>query len=206
MKPMLILAIVVGGGLVATLAAAQVLRSGYDEPRHEVLVEDGQFQIRSYAARIVAETFVSTSDWRGGTSTGFSRLAGFIFGGNLTSEGESSKIAMTTPVESVPSSDGYIVVFTMPPSYTLDTLPKPTDQSVTIREIGPSTVATLRFSGNARGADIEQLSETLLARVTKNGWVATSTVKVAQYDPPWIPGPLRRNEVMVDVKLKTSAP
>ncbi len=206
MKPMVILAIIVGGGLLATLAAAQVLRSGYDEPRHEVVVEDGQFQIRDYAARIVAQTFVSTSDWRGGTSTGFGRLAGFIFGGNLTSAGESSKIAMTTPVESIPSSDGYIVVFTMPPSYTLDTLPKPTDDSVTIQAIGPSTVAALRFSGNARSADIEQLSEDLLARADKMGWVATSTVKVAQYDPPWTPGPLRRNEVMVDVKQKVSAP
>lgn len=200
MKTKFILAIVLGGGLVATIAAAQVFRSQVDEPPHTVILEDGKFQIRSYGARIIAETFVSTSDWQGATSKGFGRLAGFIFGGNKTSDGESSKIAMTSPVESVPKSDGYIVVFTMPAQYTMDTLPKPTDDNVTVREIGPSNVATLSFSGNAQKANIAQLSADLLARVASNGWAVTSEVKVAQYDPPWIPGPLRRNELMVDVK------
>lgn len=199
MKLSYIVPLVIGGVLMTSVAGAQLLRSGYDEPTHEVVFKDDRFEVRQYGVRVIAETLVTSDDWRKGTSTGFGRLAEFIFGGNKTTTGESSKIAMTTPVESQPTGEGYVVVFTMPADYTVDTLPRPVDQRVTVREIPATTTAALRFSGNARRADIAGLTVELLQRVRDGGFQPTSTVKIAQYDPPWIPGLMRRNELMVDV-------
>lgn len=201
MKLKIIALVGLGGVLVAAVAGAQMLRSNYDEPRHTVVHSADRFEIRQYEPRIVAETTVTTDDWRESTSVGFGRLAGFIFGENKTDDGDATKIAMTTPVESAPTVDGqYIVVFTMPPGSTLRNMPKPNDPRVEIREVPTATVATLRFGGVARKKDIPGLSAKLLELVREQGYSPTSPVKIAQYDPPWIPGLLRRNELMVDVQ------
>ena len=193
-----ILAVTVGGVLLASAAVAQLARKNYNEPKHEVVFADGAFEIRRYAPRIVAETRVSTKAWDAAVSQGFSRLAGYIFGGNTTKDG-SMKIAMTTPVESVPEGDAQIVVFTMPPEHTMADLPAPNDARVTLREVPETTVATLVFKGQARGADLKRLTAELLELTAAQGYTPTSEVKLAQYDPPWVLGPMRRNEMMVDV-------
>ena len=190
-----------GGVLLAAALGVQLMREGYDEPEHDVLLSEGDFEVRRYAPRIVAETVVSTDDWRSGTSTGFERLAGFIFGDNRDADGESMKIAMTTPVESVPEPGSrYTVIFTMPDDYALEDLPTPGDDRVHLSRVPSSTVATLRFSGRAARQDIDALSARLREEVRRHGYETTSPVKIAQYDPPWVAGPLRRNELMVDVR------
>lgn len=192
--------VAVGGIFSAAAAGAQVMRTGYERPKYETQHKDGEMELRAYGPRIVAETTVPRTNFRSATSTGFGRLAGFIFGKNRTHEGASAKIAMTSPVESVPAADGaYTVVFTMPSGYDLADLPTPQDPNVRIRQVEPATVATLRFSGVARNKDIDALSDRLLAWVERQGYVATSPVSIAQYDPPWVIGPFRRNELMVNV-------
>lgn len=199
MRIPLIVSIAVGSVLISTVAVAQLSRAGYDGPQYEVIKSAGSFEIREYAPRLVAETTVSRTDWREATSVGFGRLADFIFGANRTSSGESAKIAMTSPVESVPTREATAVVFTMPPEYSAESLPQPTDDRVVVRMWPAATVATWRFRGNARRQDVETMTAALLDAVRANGYEPTSQVRVAQYDPPWIPGPLRRNELMVDI-------
>jgi len=63
------------------------------EPEYQVLLRDGEFEIRSYPSLLVAETLVD-ADYTEAGSIGFKRLAGYIFGGNTRRE----KMAMTTPV------------------------------------------------------------------------------------------------------------
>jgi hypothetical protein len=201
MKLKIIAVVGIGTLLISSVAAAQMLRSNYDEPAHEVLLDRGPFQIRRYESRIVAETVVQAKSLAAATSEGFSRLAGYIFGGNTGDDGESQKIAMTTPVESAPADQGcYTVVFTMPSKYTLENLPEPDDARVTIRRVPPKLMATARFRGVARNEDVTGLTEQLLLLVEKEGYTATSDVRMAQYDPPWIPGMFRRNELMVEIE------
>ncbi|MEI8256072.1 MAG: heme-binding protein, partial [Deltaproteobacteria bacterium] len=64
-----------------------------DEPRFSVELHDGDFEVRRYEPRVVAETLV-TGPSSGAANEGFRRLAGYIFGGN---RGRAS-IAMTAPV------------------------------------------------------------------------------------------------------------
>ncbi len=200
MKKAVIAAVGLGGLLVASVAGAQMFRGAYDEPAHEVVFADGPFELRRYEARIVAETRVRAASMRDATSQGFGRLADYIFGGNEGTDGSSQKIAMTTPVESAPDGDEFVVVFTMPPKFTsVEQLPQPKDSRVVVRRDEGRVVATMRFGGVARNKDIGELTARLMSRVDQHGYVAESEVRIAQYDPPWIPGVIRRNELMVDV-------
>ncbi len=87
-------------GLLLTVATLMMLASpgnqtmASEEPKYTVVRTEGPCEVRIYEPYIVAETVVTDADLESGTSEGFRRLAGFIFGGNRTKE----SIAMTTPV------------------------------------------------------------------------------------------------------------
>ncbi len=53
-----------------------------------------RFEIRKYEARLFTKVQLNTNDYSQASSAGFSKLAGYIFGGNDSKQ----KIAMTSPV------------------------------------------------------------------------------------------------------------
>jgi len=65
----------------------------------------------------------------------------------VTESNTSEKISMTTPVlETENSEQTRTVQFTMPSKYTLETLPVPDSERVTLREVPAKKVAALRFT------------------------------------------------------------
>lgn len=54
-----------------------------EEPKFTLALKDGAFEIRDYAASIVAEVTV-TGDQNEASRKGFRLLAGYIFGGNAS--------------------------------------------------------------------------------------------------------------------------
>ena len=174
-------------------------------------------EIRHYGPRIVAQTWVEAPTRRAATREGFSRLAGYIFGGNKSRasqqadkiamtapveiEPEPQKIAMTAPVESEPDEQGrWKVVFTMPSQWTMETLPVPNDKRVEIVEAPARTVAVVRFSGTLAPEDVDPQRQKLRRLVKEQGYRMTGPITVAGYDPPSVLPALRRNEVMVPVE------
>jgi hypothetical protein len=180
-----------------------------EEPRFETLKVSQDFSVRRYEARIVAETEVDGT-LSSASSTGFRRIAGYIFGKNKSASG-SSTIAMTAPVSvEAPGgrwSDGTAVTtthanrwrieFTMPKQYTLATLPAPVDPSVKLREIPPRTVAVLRFSGWTSAEKTAAKTAELRNWMTAQGLRAVGTAELARYNPPWTLPFLRRNEILI---------
>lgn len=60
-------------------------------------------------------------------------------------------------------------------------------------------VAVLRFSGR-RSAEAETAAlKKLRAWMAQQSLKETGSPFTASYDPPWTPGPMRRNEVLVPV-------
>ena len=118
----------------------------YESPTYRVEERIGEIELRRYEPYLVAETLVRGSLERAGTG-GFRLLAGYIFGGNQTTAGDSTKIAMTTPVTQDRVGDEYRVRFMMPNRYTGDSLPTPNDPRVTIAEL--VTFVNNRLSGDA---------------------------------------------------------
>ena len=54
-----------------------------EEPKYTVLEKEKPFELRAYAPKIIAETLVS-GDLDDASSTGFRRIADYIFGNNTS--------------------------------------------------------------------------------------------------------------------------
>ena len=88
----------------------------------------------------------------------------------------------------------------MPSSYTMETLPKPHNPAVKLKEIAAKRYAVIRFSGMAGEDDLKRRTKELNALVSAREPHAT----ISPYSTPFItrPGPylsLRRNEMMVEI-------
>lgn len=180
-----------------------------EEPKFALALKDGAFELRDYAASVVAEVTVTGAQDEAGRK-GFRLLAGYIFGGNgkgqkiamttpVTKIAKGEKIAMTAPVTQIAGKGDWLVRFTMPGRYVLADLPVPNDRAVTLRDLAPTRIAVLRFSGLAGETKVADATAKLMALVRARGLVPVGPSSIARYNPPWTPWFLRRNEVMLPV-------
>jgi hypothetical protein len=201
-------AVFVGLTLATTLWGTQAM--AVEEPPFKPVIEAGAFEVRDYPSLVVAEVTV-TGDQNEAANRGFRLLAGYIFGGNsrrqsiamtapVSLEHAGEKIAMTAPVSQARGDGAWIVRFTMPSAYRLDTLPEPKDPKVHLKALPPMRMAVLRFSGLAKSEAVAAKTAELSALVQAHGLRVIGPVTLAQYNPPWTPWFMRRNEVMVPVQ------
>ncbi len=220
--------ILILGALALVVAGAAlwgpVVSSTVEQPAYDVESADGVIEIRRYAPMIVAEVDVS-GEREAAINAGFRTVAAYIFGANVPRRAagtvgpadaggekiamtapvlqqgtaESEKIAMTAPV--LQQGDGltWTVRFVMPARYTLDTLPRPTDPSVRLREIPGKRYAAIRFTGLNTPETLAARTDELSAAIRARGLVPASAPLYAFYNPPWTLPFLRRNEVMLEV-------
>ena len=66
----------------------------------------------------------------------------------VTQQG-SEKIAMTAPVTQQGDGNTWRVRFIMPSSYTMETLPKPNNPTVELKEVPAKRYVVIRFAGLA---------------------------------------------------------
>lgn len=180
------------------------------EPQYQVLLRNGEFEIRAYPSLLVAETLVA-ADYQEAGSIGFKRLAGYIFGGNTSRENmamttpvireaNSEDIAMTAPVLQQTEGLQWRMSFVMPAGYRLETLPIPLDANVVLKALPAKKIAALRYSGSLSESAIACNSQKLLDWLTQQSLKPTSPTRSAAYDPPWTIPLLRRNEIHVDIQ------
>lgn len=169
---------------------------GYEMPPYTVdSVADG-VEMRSYGPHVVAEVTVS-GDRSTAISRGFRALAGYIFGGNV--EGE--KIAMTVPVAQTPAgADTWTVQFTMPQAFTVESLPRPRNALVKLRQVGASRQAVVVFSGLPQTADLDARATRLRDWIAAQGMTITAGPHYQFYDAPLTLPWRRRNEVSFSVE------
>jgi hypothetical protein len=175
--------------LVANWRAARA--ADVEQSRYDVLGETAGFELRLYAPSIEARVSVD-NDSAGALSSGFRRLASYIFGGNGTGQ----RIQMTAPVTSEETTDGWAMSFIMPSDYSFDDLPSPRDQYIELVKKPGRTVAALSFSGWARPAVARKMEQQLLSLLNEEGLQPVGPLVLAQYDPPTRLPFLRRNEIL----------
>ena len=107
--------------------------------------------------------------------------------------------AMTAPVTARHSEDEYVVSFTMPSGYTMETLPRPNNAAVALETISPHLVAVVRFAGYLREEAAARAQAELELWIAEQGLTPVGEPISAQYDAPWKPGFARRNEIMIPV-------
>lgn len=166
----------------------------YETAPYETLETDGQFELRGYAAFTTAA--VDTPAWEG--SDGFRQIFDYISGGNDAGE----KISMTTPVINELAEEASSTEFVMPSDYSGKPLPKPQNPAIHIKEHAPRLVAALRFSGSVGTTRLGQMEGKLRRWIESKGLQATSPLRLARYNPPFVPPFLRRNELLLDVRRK----
>ncbi len=196
--------------LVLNLPPFAVDAMAIEKAKYQVLERDQNFELRQYAPRIVAETFVA-GNFKAVGNVGFRRLYDYISGQNVknqtismtapvTQEAESEKIAMTAPVTQEKSQDKWRITFLMPAEYTLETLPKPLDRHVNLVEEPGYLMAVIRYSGTWRQKRYEHNKALLQAKIEKRGLKPVGEPVWARYDPPFMPWFMRRNEVLIRVQ------
>jgi effector-binding domain-containing protein len=155
-------------------------------------------ELRKYPAIRVA-TVASHPD-----EEAFRHLFAYISGENRTTERiamtapviSHEKIAMTAPV----LSDETSMSFVMPQEYSMENLPEPLDPEVRLAEIPPRMMAVIRFRGTADPGSVSEMTKRLLAVLEQHGIEAVGTPFLMRYNPPFIPGIFRKNEVGVEIR------
>lgn len=183
-----------------------------EEPEFKLILEEGEFQIREYEPKIIAQVMID-GGFDEASSKGFKLLADYIFGNNIL-EGDSQKISMTAPVEMSPLAENLLMTssimdddinnkwsinFVMPKEYTLDTLPMPNNSEVKIIKVPSEKYAVIVFSGLVRESSYAEKSELLSNYIKANNFMPQGNIKIARYNPPWTLPFFRRNELMVKI-------
>jgi len=168
-----------------------------ETPKHTLVKKENGFEIRQYDSMIIATTSVR-SDYSDAASTGFRRIASYIFGGNSAS----MSIKMTAPVltNTPDPKDIYEIQFVMPSEHSMEDLPQPNSQNVTLKKINLGKTAVLRFGGWATKDRASHYQNKLSDLLATNGYTVNGTFMVAQYNSPWAIPPFRKNEIIVQIK------
>lgn len=176
-----------------------------EEPDHKVVQTLEGVEVRDYAAYTVAEVVVPGPAAEAG-NLAFPILAGYIFGKNkgenrfamtapVTQAAEPVKLEMTAPVTQTAASGGFRVQFVLPKGVTRATAPEPLDTRVTLRDIAPSRLAVIRYSGFWSDANYEDHLAKLQAALRAANLVWVGEPVYSRYNAPFTPWFLRRNEI-----------
>jgi hypothetical protein len=148
-------------------------------------------EIRRYHPCVMADVIVDASYSNAG-SIGFRPLVSYI---------SENSIAMTAPVlQEQLHTESWVVSFVMPDGMELRDLPIPKNQRVTLRTIHQHTAAALGFSGMTSEVKIHEKEAELRSALTKANLKPTGPMRIARFDPPWKPGFLRHNEVIIPIQ------
>ena len=200
------------GQIADSVLSIAGIRIGTEEPHYVGMPVSDGVEVRRYGPRIAAETTVTADEDRA-RSIGFRRLARYIFGGNhrdqeiamtapvsQQSGGRGDDIAMTAPVaQARQSGDTWTIRFFMPSKWTMDTLPEPDGDDVTLVEVPGETVAVLRFTGDRGPSTVAAKTGELVATLRDKHIEVTGEPVAWFYDPPWTLPFRRRNEIAVPV-------
>lgn len=176
---------------VLIFAGCQATRAGYESAPYEIVRVSGKFAVRDYPALWVIETpMARTANDDDGS---FMRLFRFITGANESKQ----KIAMTTPVLMSSKDTNMTMAFVLPANLKAEAVPKPSDGAVTIRHLPAGRFAVLRFNGGRSAKHEAEALDSLRTWMRREGLKELSPPMYGYFDPPWTPGFLRRNEVML---------
>jgi hypothetical protein len=161
---------------------------------YKVLRTERDFEIRFYPSTTIATITSSAKTYKELGSSGFSKLAGYIFGGNK----EKKQIAMTSPVHMDINDSVSTMSFVMPLNYNKNNLPLPNNSEVKIETTADEYVAAIRFNGFASDKDIKENKEKLENALKAKSISYYGHFRYLGYNPPYqLFG--RRNEIIVAI-------
>ena len=161
---------------------------------YKVIKVEKDFEIRFYPATTMAMITSSAKTYKALGSSGFPKLASYIFGGNK----DKKQIAMTSPVHMVIGDSDASMGFVMPAAYDMNNLPLPNNSEVIIKMIPDAYVAAITFSGFSSDEAIKKHTTMLENALKAKGIFYSGQFSYLGYNPPYqLFG--RRNEIIVTI-------
>ncbi len=164
-----------------------------EEAAFRLVARRGNVEFREYAQHVLASVTVSGT-FETAPNMGFGPLVRYISGENR----DNTQIAMTAPVFHEATTDSsHVISFVLPNGTTR--VPDPMRPGVTTHVVPPLAVASIRFAGGWNTRRARGYEEQLVRQLSEWGIEPVAATLFARYDPPWKPGFLRRNEVLVPI-------
>lgn len=161
---------------------------------YKVIRTEEEFEIRHYPAATMAMVSSNLKSYRDLGSSGFGKLANYIFGGNS----DNKQIAMTSPVHMNIGDSVSTMAFVMPSNFNKENLPKPNNADIVIKNSEPEYVAVIKFGGFASTERINIHKDMLEKALKDKGISYYGNFRYLGYNPPYqLFG--RRNEVIVSL-------
>lgn len=195
MKSMWIVIIVLTVVFIAFQSFMSISNSNIERQKYRVVKAEKGFELRYYPPATFATVKSSAKSYRELSSSGFRKIAGYIFGGNESS----TKIAMTSPVHMDINEKESSMSFVMPSKYDLESLPKPNDAKVEIHETPGEYLAAIEFGGFANDASIRKHADELKQLLNGKGIKTIGNFRYLGYNPPY-QIIARKNEIVVAVE------
>ena len=165
-----------------------------EQPYRVVRIEK-DFEIRFYPAALMATVHSSAKTYRDLGSSGFRKLANFIFGGNSAKQ----QIAMTAPVHMDINDSLSSMSFVMPSKFNRNNIPIPNDKNIKIDTSSDEYVAAIRFGGYASDNDIKNYRNKLEVALKASKIEYFGNFRFLGYNPPY-QFFSRKNEIIINVK------
>lgn len=171
-------------------------RNAYESAEYTVIESETPFEIREYPDLTMATTNMELES--PGDDKSFMRLFEYISGTN----DQQQKVAMTTPVFMEPKGQEQQgqMGFVVPKMVAEHGAPIPSNKKIHIRKRAGGRFAVIRFAGRMNSDSAAQAKARLQKWLNEKELVGEPVAEYAGYDPPWTPGPLRRNEVLIRLK------
>ncbi len=163
---------------------------------YTVLAQHKGFELRKYPAGIQIETTVG-GDFINAGNLGFRPLVQYISGNNSARQ----SIAMTAPViQESASASKHMVRFVLPEDMKPSDVPGANSSNVKVIQVPEHLAAAKRFSGSWNQEKFDLEGKKLISELLSSGLETVGSLYFARFDPPWKPGFLKRNEVLIKVK------
>lgn len=186
-----------------------------EQQRYRVVETRGDAELREYAPCVVADVSVTGDVEQAGTSA-FRPLVNYISGANqakaslamtapVIQQAAGERMAMTAPVlQKASGPRTWTVSFVLPGGRPIADYPVPTNPQVTLRALPAERAAALRWSGRWTAANLNKWTRQLRDVIAESGWQVVGEPRWARFDPPWTPPFLRRNEIVIPVRVSDS--
>jgi hypothetical protein len=181
------------GTLAAVGGAFFIWRaSRAEEPRYQTVESDNIIEVRKYPAMVTAGT-ETRGERQAALNEGFRTLADYLFAKSRPG----ARLPMTAPVLADTDKDGsWRTRFVMPADKARAALPA-APAGVDLVSEPARRVAAIRFSGRADDATLDAKEGALRSWLQIRGLPHEGKAVHAYYNAPFLPGPFRRNEVMI---------
>lgn len=155
---------------------------------YEVITSSPRFEVRKMGEYFVVKSSVKENMGY----EGFNDCFRYISGDNETGQ----KFSMTTPV--INKLDDQRMQDTAFVLLNQDQFPNPHGHA-RVEKVSSSTMVVIKFKGNISKAIIHQKIQELKAYISSQNYDIKDGPWLARYNPPFIPGFLKRNEIMMEV-------